>query len=236
VSKGSHLWVTNPSEDEPAEMGNHTHGIRSFEEEILGRDSLLFVLQLPSDVTFPYALCYVPGGHRAFINEGSTAGRIYLHYGTTLIAVTASQPFDWDPKAGIHAQASKAREGDSEFRVRSLACAVAIETALPSEFPAATPGEQLAKFKERLQARSSLKMTGKNPAAALYQNRLGDRIECVFNGPDKVNGTEVDYQAWPTSESPWTRQKTNEGPLEITDGKTVRTYDFTNWKISEQSH
>jgi len=234
VRRGSHLWVTNPSEDEPGEMGNHTHGIRSYEQEILGRDSLLFVLQMPPDVAFPYALCYVPGGHRTFINDGSSAGRIYLHYGSVLIAVSASRPFDWDPKAGIHAQAGKAREGDSEFRVRSLACALAIETALPSEFPGASPAEQLAKFKERLQSKSSLKMTGDNPSAATYQNRHGDHIECTFNGPDKVNGTEVDYQAWPSSESPWTSQKTSGGPLEVTDGKTLRSYDLINWKISER--
>ncbi len=30
-SKGSHLWITNPSEDEPDKMGNHTHGVRTYD-------------------------------------------------------------------------------------------------------------------------------------------------------------------------------------------------------------
>lgn len=67
VGKGSHLWITNPTADEPGKMGIHTHGVRAYEQEILGRDSLLFLFQMPEDVSFPYALGYVPNGHRAFI-------------------------------------------------------------------------------------------------------------------------------------------------------------------------
>ncbi len=235
MSKGSHLWITNPSEDEPGQMGNHTHGVRQFEQEVLGRDSLLFVFQIGSDNPFPYALGYVPGGYRAMINDSASSGRIYLHYGSALIAVTATQTFPWDPAGGIHAPASKPRDGDSEFRVKAPACAIAIETAQPADFPGANPAEQLGKFRQMLLARSSLKLTRKQPASALYQNRLGDTLECTFDGSDRINGKTVDYQTWPASESPWTSQKRPEGPLVITDGKTVRTYDFANWKISERS-
>ena len=233
--KGSHLWVTAPSEDLPGQMGNHTHGVRSFEQEILGRDAMLFVFQIPQGTDFPYALCYVPGGHLAFINDSKTSGKIFLHYGSVLIAVTASQPFDWNPSGGIYAPASKPRAGDSEFRVKSPSCAVAIETALPSEFAGATPAEQLSKFRETLLSKSSLKITSEKPVGAEYRNRMGDSIECVFDGSDKVNGAVVDYKSWPISESPWTSMKTTAGPMVLTDGKKSRTYDFVNWTISDQS-
>ena len=232
-AKGSHLWITNPSEDEPGKMGNHTHGVRQFEQEILGHDSLLFVFQIGADNPFPYALGYVPGGYSAMVNNSAEAGRIYLHYGCVLIAVSATKPFEWNPSGGIHAPASKPREGDSEFRVKAPACAVAIETAQPADFPGATPAEQLAKFRDTILAKSSLKLTGEQPAAALYRNRLGDTLECTFDGADSVNGSIVDYKTWPVSESPWTSQKLPNGPLEITGGKTVRRYDFKNWKIDE---
>ena len=98
-----------------------------------------------------------------------------------------------------------------------------------------SPAEQLVKFREQLLAKSSLKLTGEKPAAARYQNRHGDTLECTFDGADAVNGKPVDYKAWPVSESPWTAQKLPEGPLELTDGKTVRRYDFTNWKISGET-
>ena len=234
-SHGSHLWITNPSEDEPGKMGNHTHGVRQFEQEILGRDSLLFVFQIAPDNQFPYALGYVPGGYRAMINDSESSGRIFLHYGSVLIAVTASQPFSWNPAGGIRAPASKPRAGDSEFRVKAPTCALAIETAPPADFPGATPAEQLGKFRERLLAKSSLKLSGEKAAAARYQNRLGDTLECVFDGADAVNGKMVDYPAWPVSESPWTSQKLPDGPLELTGGKAVRTYEFINWKIGGQN-
>ncbi len=231
-AKGSHLWITNPAADEPGQMGIHTHGVRPFEQEVLGRDSLLFVFQIGADNKFPYALGYVPGGYRAMINDSEASGRIYLHYGSVLIAVTASQPFPWNPEAGILAPASKPRAGDSEFRVKAPACALAIETAQPGGFPGKTPQDQLAAFRAEVLAKSSLKLTGESPASANYRNRHGDTLEGAFDGADSINGKAVDYNAWPVSESPWTVQKTPAGPLEVTDGKTVRTYDFIDWKIS----
>ena len=231
-AKGSHLWITNPAADEPGKMAIHTHGVRPFEQEILGRDSLLFVFQIGAGNQFPYALGYVPGGYRAMINDSESSGRIFLHYGSALIAVSASQPFAWNPAGGILAPASKPRAGDSEFRVKASACALALETAQPADFPGATPAEQLEKFRQQVLAKSALRLTGEKPAAATYRNRHGDTLACTFDGPDVVNGKAVDYKAWPVLESPWTSQKLPNGPLELTDGKTVRSYDFIHWKIS----
>ena len=233
-NKGSHLWITTPASDEPNKMNIHTHGVRSSEQEVLGRDSLLFVVQIPDGAPFPYALGYVPGGHRAFINDAATTGRILLHYGSVLIAVTASEPFQWNPSSGIRAPASKPRAGDSEFRVPSRACALAIETASPSEFPGKNPAEQLAEFRRTLIAQSSLKSTAGTSVSGAYRNRFGAILACTFGGTDTVNGEAVDYKAWPVSESPWTTQKQPDGPLEIHDGKTARIYDFLNWKINVQ--
>lgn len=229
-TKGSHLWITSPAADEPGKMGIHTHGVRATEQEVLGRDSLLFVFK--ADDRLPYALGYVPGGYQAALNDSAKDGRIYLHYGSVLIAVTASMPFTWDPAAGIRAPASKPRTGDSEFRVQAPVCALALETAPPGEFPGPDATAQLAAFRERLTRRSALHLDIPQ-VAARYGNRHGDTVECTFGGTVRVNGRIVDYQTWPTLESPWTSQMTPEGPLVVTDGTTTRTYDFTTWTITE---
>ena len=148
-------------------------------------------------------------------------------------SLTASTPFPFDPAAGIRAPASKPRAGDAEFRITAPLAAVALETAHPEEFPGLDPAGQLAAFRQRLETTSRLTLD-EATATGRYANRLGDAVECTFNGPDRINGTEVDYQAWPSSESPWTAQKTAEGPLEVTDGTTVRTYDFATWTITEK--
>lgn len=236
AGKGSHLWITNPAADEKEKMGIHTHGVRAFEQEVLGRDSLLFVFQLPADVSFPYALGYVPGGHRAFINDAAADGRIFLHYGSVLIGVTSSERFEWKPSDGIRAPASPPRTGDSEFRVMSRNCSIAIETAPPSEFSGSDPTVQLADFRKMIRERSALISAGGSPASGAYRNRFGDTLECTFDGVDKVNHETIDYKNWPSSKSPWTTQKTPDGPLEIRTLESKRTYDFSTWKINESDN
>lgn len=236
TTKGSHLWITNPAADEPGQMGIHTHGVRPDEQEILGRDSLLYVFQIGAENKFPYALGYIPGGYRAMVNHSEKTGHIFLHYGSVLIAISSTKPFDWDPSAGIKAPASKPREGDSEFRVKAPACALAIETALPADFLGKTPADQLAQFRALILQKSKLKLSAENPAAATYQNRHGDQLECTYNGTDKVNGKVINYTTWPSSDSPWTKQQSPEGPLIFTDGKSIRTYDFIKSTISERAN
>ena len=114
----------------------------------------------------PYVLGYVPGGYRAVINESKTAGRIYLDYGTVLIAVSASKTFDWDPHAAMQAPAGKPHAGDSEFRVPGPELATAIETAPPAEFPGATPEARLAAFREAICRRGLLTLTNAGALAA----------------------------------------------------------------------
>ena len=231
---GSHLWITNPAADEPGKMGLHTHGVRPFEQEVLGRDALLFLFNILPDNPRPYALGYVPGGWLAMINDSTSSGRIFLHYGSVLIAVTASQPFDWNPEGGILAPASTPRKGDSEFRVKAAHCAVALETSSPSTFPGAVPAEQLRAFRAAILERSSLKADSASSLSARYVNRLGETLECEYNGVDRFDGEAIGYGGWPVSESPWTSRNRETAPLTVTDGTTRRIYDFTNWTVREE--
>lgn len=233
-AKGSHLWITNPAADDPGKMGIHTHGVRPFEQEVLGRDAMLFLFKIPPDNPHPYALGYLPGGYRSMINDAGASGRIFLHYGSVLIAVTATQPFDWNPAGGILAPASPPRKGDSEFRVKSPQCAIALETTSPKDFPGATSDEQLKSFRDAILAKSSLTLTNHGVLSARYGNRLGDTLECTYDGEDRINNAPLDYKAWPLSESPWTSRKTDMDPLVVTDGTSERIYDFVNWIVSEK--
>jgi len=231
---GSHLWITNPAADEPGKMGLHTHGVRPFEQEVLGRDALLFLFDILTDNPRPYALGYVPGGWCAMINDSASSGRIFLHYGSVLIAVTSSQPFDWNPEGGILAPASPPRKGDSEFRVKAARCAVALETAPPRAFVGGTPEEQLLAFRTAILERASLVMDSGSTLSARYGNRWGETLECVYGGTDRLNGEVVDYANWPLSESPWTTRKRESDPLTVTDGTSRRIYDFQTWTVREE--
>ena len=69
--------------------------------------------------------------------------------------------------------------------------------------------------------------------ALRYKNRLGISLDCTFNGADAINGKEVDHKTWRVSENPWTSAKLPGDPLVVTDGKSVRTDDFHQWKIAD---
>ena len=234
-TKGSHLWITNPAADDNTVEGNkankiHTHGVTKFEQELLLRNALLFVFNIPRDFRNPYVLGSIPGRFKASL---TAPNRIFLHFGTVLIAVSSSAPIAWNREAGIRAPATKPRAGDSEFRVMATKAALAIEAALPSEFPGVTSEEQLAAFRDRLLVKSRIELDTLEQPVGRYIDRDGNKLECIFDGEDRVNGGVVDYAHWPTLESPWTTQARADGPLKITGGNRTRSYDLQKWTVDE---
>jgi hypothetical protein len=228
AGKGSHLWITAPAADSPDQIGIHTHGVTKYEQELQHRGALLWVFNIPADFRNPYILGNVPGGHRAVIKEGS---RLFLHYGSVLIAISAAAPFEWNAQSGIKTPATPPRTGDSEYRIASLQTAVALETALPAEFPGATPQAQLEAFRNAIAAKTQISFEKNILPTARYTDRAGNKLECEFDGTDKINGAPVDYKNWPVLENPWVNQ--SGATLTLTGNGTRRVYDFTKWTVTE---
>jgi hypothetical protein len=208
--KSDFLWITNPAADDntPGSKTNptgiHTHGVTNYEQQVQLHDAMLSVYNIPQNWRNPYVLGFVPGGFQAMINESAKAGRIFLDYGSVLLAISASHPFDWNPDSGIRAPAGKTPAGCSEFRVMATQCAVAIETASPEAFPGGTAAERLAAFHDQIVAKSSIRCDG-IPAGprGTYTGRDGHVISCAFDGEDRIDGKVVDYSQWPMLECPW---------------------------------
>jgi hypothetical protein len=223
ADKGSHLWITVPMSDGKP-LGYATHGIASRHAKFAQhRGSLLMVTHDLAKAKFPYALGFIPGGWQAMINDSTTDGRIYLHYGSVLIAIHATQPFAWDPQSGVSSGGK--RKADSEFRIRGENVALALETALPADFGNATPEEHLAAFRDKIRASSKI-------TPHTFTDHSGQQIERMFDGDTVINGERIAYETWPLLENPWMRQEWN-GDLILSDGKTKRHYDLTHWTITE---
>lgn len=226
VSKGSHLWVTVPIDD-GARLGYHTHGVNGTAVQFAQhRGSFVLVAPRLDDPRhkFPYLLGAIPGGWRAMIDESATSGRIFLHYGSALIALTASRKFDCGPPL-----AAGGRPGDQEFRIKASRVAMGLETAAPGDFPGASPERQLAAFRTAVEDRSKLVFEGDK---ARFVDHEGAVIERTFDGDTLINGRVEPYESWPLLENPWMRQEW-EGDLTLTDGVTTRVYDVKRWKIIE---
>lgn len=267
-AKSSLLWITVPCTDhKPVPMA--THGINASAVQYLqNKGAWLLVAKdlnnpkfAPIDLFDPAGkpmikafkedhipvLSYIPGGALALINEAKESGRIFLNYGSVLIAITSSEKFDYDPKAGVYS--GQRNPADSEFRIYGENASVALETALPEEYPGATPGQQLQAFRKDILAKTKINLTfkpnktvdrprnrtattGNGLVIGSYTDRFGVTLEKTFDGDAKVNGKAINYDAWPLVENPWVRQERG-GNLILTDGITERIYDVNKWTITE---
>jgi len=271
TSKASLCWMTVPGcDDKP--LTNHTQGVSSRFCEYLQREgSLLLVANdlrnaghLPKirpevrghqqfSLETRSILAFVPDGYLALIDDSATDGRIFLDYGSVLIAFSASQPFTWTPRRGVFSGGSPSKE-DSEFRIAADNAALAMEAAPPDEFPAATPAERLAAFKKVIAAKTNVKLgsderaapppTGKPAdgqapgtvtlAKGTYVDRFGHTLEKTFQGPAKIDGKEVEYASWPLIDNPWMHQDWDGTSLRLTDGIKERIYDLKAWTITDR--
>jgi hypothetical protein len=165
---------------------------------------------------------------------------VFLDYGSVLIAISASQPFEWDPAARVFAGKGGFHQHDSEFRVFGKNAAVAMETALTAEYPGTTPQERLGKFATAIVAKTKISVeTVKTQTDATlkvakgsYVDRFGTKLEKTFQGDALIDGKRVDYASWPLVDNPWIHQDW-EGNMRITDGVTERIYDVKNWTVTE---
>jgi len=277
LTKASICWMSVPAcDDNP--LTNHTQGISSGFGEYLQHEGTL--LLVANDLRNPKYLpkiredikghrqfstesrsimAYVPDGYVGLIDDAATDGRIYLDYGSVLIAFTASQPFTWTPKGGNFSPGFPSKQ-DSEFRIMPADpagnAALAMETAHPDEFPGATPEARLAAFKAAIAGKSALQLgtdilppppppekppKGKpvepegprTVAKGTYTDRFGRVLAKSFQGPALVDGKAIDYESWPLVDNPWVHQDWN-GNMRVTDGVTERLYDVKAWTITER--
>ncbi len=249
-------WLTVPCFDDRP-LTNYTPGVSSrFAEYLQHRGSLLLVANnLTDPANKPkvradikghqpfttdawYALAYIPHGYLAMVNDSEASGRVFLDYGSVLIAFSASQSFKWDPAVPVFAGKGGFHPKDSEFRVFGKDVAIAMETARPDEFPGATPAVRLAAFRTAILARTKVGLTTMadntvQVAKGTYVDRFGVKLEKTFQGEATIDGQKVDYASWPLVDNPWIYQEW-EGNMRITDGVTERLYDVKNWTITER--
>ena len=265
----NYFWLGACATDYSKDISaSNNHGTNSYNMgTVQYSDSVLYAFDFTGpygNATYvPYAQSQVPGGYSAMINDSTTDGRIYLHYGKVMIAVTSSIPFTWDPSSGVWSARNTPKPGDSEFRVAvggvgnpiidgstaykanidnaNNRFAMAIETAHPTEYAGATPADQLAAFKADIEANTSISHLNVYPATGYYTNRHGDTLQKQSydaNGnrkPGYINGVSMDYTNWPILDNPWMRQVRNSGTATITAGNQQTVLDFVNGGLTNSA-
>ena len=199
---------------------------------------------------YPFIYGVIPDNAQAVIDE-TPAGRLYLHYGSVMIAYCLMKadggvPFTWQRPAGT-------------LKLELKQAGFVVETARPRDYEGETPAEQLAAFRNAASAAfekanftpdgraSSLPKTERSHAGSLrhgphidYTNLAGTEMHLQWQDTGqsavrKVDGKSVeidDPHVWPLIENPWVRQDYLDPTLTLVHGDQKVIYDFRQWTIN----
>ncbi len=191
----------------------------------------------------PYALGVYPDGYAGVIDE-TADGRLFLHYGTVLIGLHCTRPFKPELVTEDTGKGTfTCRRFDFPSDDEGLKMGYVVETARAEEYPATTPEEQLAVFREALGPRfaaATLTAPGGQPtleytAASGMSMHLGWRglgRDCVRRIDRKPIPDIRDNGQWPLLSNPWVRQDVDGQRLTVSHGGRTVVYDFAEWAVS----
>jgi len=233
----SMLWLTIPCYDavKRERQVSHPHGVHgSGQSTMINNGALLYVCDTTgSSVNNKHALCFVPSGALAVINDSTVNQHVFLHYTGVLIAIASTAPFTWDPKSQVTLPCAKVRPEDSEFRVKADQFAMAIDTEREEAIQGKTPQERLANFRKLVLDKTRLQLTpGKRPVG-IYVDHNGETVERTLRGAAKVNGKPVDLDQWPMAESPWTYQAFKGDKFVLFNKQKKLIYDLKTFMVTE---
>ena len=198
-------------------------GIGPHEDVVQHEGTIVGVLNFPVDWTWKYTRDYIPANTTAIINDGATTGRVFLHYSSVLVAITRSDigNFTLPTASQSYTQSYSDKRG------------FAVETASPAEYPQATAAERLAAFKADIEAHpADLSHVNDATPRMIYTKRDGTVLDITYGQAGKINGSPVDYEAWPLSESPWTSQQQMGNMFVLGDERTL-LWNYKNWTERE---
>jgi len=233
----SMLWLTVPCYDSEKRerQVSRPHGVHgSGQSTMINDGSLLYVCDTTGgNVNIKHALCFVPSGALAVINDSTVNKHVFLHYPGVLISIASTAPFEWDPKSQVTLPCPKVRPEDSEFRIKGDQFAMAIDTEREEAVPGQTPQERLENFRKLVLEKTKLELKpGKLPVGS-YLDHNGKTVERTLRKGAKINGNPVDLDQWPMAESPWTNQAFKGDKFVITNGQKTLTYDLKSFTVSE---
>ena len=166
--------------------------------------------------------------------DRSPEGRIFLHYGSVMIALCVTRPFEPVSDDKIVRFEIPAENG-------RLAVAYAVETASPSDYPGSTPAEQLRSFVGTATASfDRLRFDAASPSPEVFYRTVGGtelHLGWRPKGTSSIRAidgrpiADIDDNArWPLLSTPYLSQPVN-GNLILRTPAGSMEYDFTNWTV-----
>lgn len=231
----SHFFWRHPH---PKKAGDFM-GATEYEQVLQHEGSLIAVYNIPSG-----SFAYIDGlvSKKAVLKKVEDSGWLFLHGGSVLIASRTIKPYAWAPDRKICDEIA-APQGIVKSVGRKNG--VIVETSSPADYsspsdaglpPSQRLDAELARFVHAVKTKTTVDGSGIDNACPRlhFVNLAGVELDLTYEGLREINGTAVDYNAWPAHENPWMTQDFNGTTLVLEHGGDRRTYNFSNWSIADE--
>mgnify|MGYP006271596557 CR=1 FL=1 len=174
-----------------------------------------------------------PLPRKAVIAQMQQDGWLFLHTGKMLAAL-------WCANGLTMPQGNYAGyDGLARLRSDGAQNALALETAPASQFGNDAPQAALERFAQSILDSCTMdyQTDAQQRPQLRFTNLNGDVLEIAFNGPRRINGREVVFDAnWPLLQSPFMQHDFRGNTLTLKHEGQTRRYDWNTWTVDESGN
>jgi len=172
------------------------------------------------------------GADNVLVERIERDGWVFCHGGSMLFAFRTAKPSVWGkPEHDCHVLWSNHRRNGS-----------VLETSELGPYAGGGIDAELDRFAAAVTAKGEIDASKlADPVPGLTHSTVGGhRLEIVFRpfgtpytDQHRIDGTVVDYRAFPLMHNAWVHQDVDGETLTLTHGDATRTYDFAAWAVAE---
>lgn len=187
-------------------------GASPYEQVAQHKDALIALYDIPTGTRFPVISGFFPKSLVA--RESDERGWIFANTGNTYLAWYPIAPYEWI-------------EEEKNWRLHSphLKNGAVVQVALASDH------ESFEAFKNAIRALPLETRTEDGLPMAKFTTLGGDEFAFAYDGVPTVNGTAIDYAAWPLYGGPFVNAGVNSRELVLTYKDYRRRLDFATLTI-----
>ena len=191
-----------------------------YEQVFQHEDALIALYDIPPATRFPQVNAFFSGDLRELKEDDS--GWIFARGGDALIAYYPLAPYRWEEQPDVWDEHRKHRRLVSPHLKNGAVVQVAPASAYPS----------MAAFRAAVRA-LPLAVTTEPAPSVRFTTLGGATMAATYGQTPRLDGTPVDYAAWPLYDGPFVHAARGSRTMEIRYGPLRRLLDFNTLSIRE---
>jgi hypothetical protein len=185
-----------------------------YEQVYQEKDAIIVLYDIPEGTRFSHISGFF--SNRLTRREEDESGWIFARGGDALIAYYPLQPFTWIEE----------EDGHARLHSEALKNGSVVQVAPASDYPS------FEAFKEAVRA-LPLSADVTSTLRVQFTSLRGDAMQVAYGEVPLLNGTPVDYEAWPLFDGPYLHAEKGSKKLELRHGSLRRLLDFEAVSIKD---